>query len=108
MKKKILVLTLIIYSTFPWAGVKWEGTLPKIAQDHKTWEILLNELLEKEMYYGALVTAYRGLLYYDNLATKQKAYQTIVALIDLGYPENVLNMFVTGDIEPTDNTDFIS
>jgi len=108
MKKKILLLTFIIYSTLPWAGVKWEGTLPKIAQDQKSWEILLDELLEKEMYYGALVTAYRGLLYYNDLTIKQKAYKTIITIIDRGYPENILNMFVTGDIEPADNADFVN
>lgn len=79
---------------------KWQGAVPKLAQDNGAWVILSRNLVRSGMYYGALAAAKRMTIFFSDLPTKEAAYQTIVNLIDGGYPLPARELFATADIEP--------
>lgn len=100
----ISILAIGIQPIF--GGTKWEGTPPKGADENELWEILINELIKKQQYYGAMAASYRSLMFFDDLPTKQLAYKTIISLIDKGYPFNTRDIFITGDLDPKDGYNF--
>ncbi len=110
MKKLILVTFIIqfilVYSGV--AGVRWEGKSPKYAEKAERWHTLIDVLLEKQLYYGALAASFRSLMFFEDIQTKEKAFKTIISLIDKGYPFSTQKIFETGDINPHLDYDLVN
>ncbi len=85
---------------------KWEAPVPKVAASVDDWKKLIPALIDQKMYYGALAGARNMLNLFQDLGAKELAYQTIVQLVDLGYPFSTRPLFVPGDIEPPLQTKF--
>lgn len=85
---------------------RWKAAIPKVAEKSEDWHALVNEMLEAHMYYGALAAAHRMLSLFSDLPTKEKAYETIIDLIDRGYPYSTRNLFVSGDLTPVPGSVF--
>jgi tetratricopeptide (TPR) repeat protein len=109
-KKVLLSLSLItafLLSNPAYSAKKWEGSVPKLAQKQENWIELTNWLYSKKYFYGALASAKRMLIFFDDVKTKEYAYRTLIALIDKGYPFSVRKQFVTGDLETDPEEDYI-
>jgi tetratricopeptide (TPR) repeat protein len=85
---------------------KWQATIPKVAENSDQWRQLIPALMDNGMPYGALAAARNMLNFFSDLPSKELAYQTIIRMIDLGYPASVRPYFIPGDIEPAANSDF--
>lgn len=100
----LVACTLLISHSIS-AATKWQGQIPKGADNPDSWAQLLPQLMDHGMYYGALAGADSMLNFFSDLPSKQLAYSTIIELVDLGYPFSTRAYFVPGDIDPpaTDN-----
>ena len=87
---------------------KWKATIPKIAQQAKDWAALLDELHTQQLVYGELAAAQRMLLFFEELSVKERAYRTIVDIIDAGYLFSTRGYFVIGDLSPQTDSAFIN
>jgi tetratricopeptide (TPR) repeat protein len=87
---------------------KWNGAIPKVAQEAKDWAALVDELDEHQLIYGKMAAAHRMLLFFDDLSVKEKAYRSIVDIVDAGYIYSTRGFFVTGDLSPQEDADFIN
>lgn len=87
-------------------GKKWQAPVPSIAENSETWQKLLPALRENDMPFGAMAATRNMLNFFSDLQTKELAYQTVIQLVDLGYPSSVRPMFIPGDIEPNAGEDF--
>lgn len=111
MKQKILlvlVIGLLSVSAATRAGEPWRGAIPPLALESEKWLKLLEAFGEEKMPYGSLAGAGRMLTFFSDLPTKEVAYQTVIRLIDDGYPFSTRSYFVTGDIEPGEGTNFVN
>jgi tetratricopeptide (TPR) repeat protein len=98
--KKWLVLILILFNTgFVMASKRWVAPIPRGMENADEWHTLLGELKNGKFYYGSLIAAQRILTYYTDLKSKELAYQTLIELIDLGYPYSLRLLFMPGDLE---------
>jgi tetratricopeptide (TPR) repeat protein len=86
----------------------WVGALQPLARDGSLWKDLLDELIKNEMPYGALAASHRILSLFTEQDVKEKAFETIVELVDFGYPYPTLDYFVTGDLELASDSNFAS
>jgi len=106
--RRALLSFLVILSLIPITGARaaWQGDIPKVAQSPEKWKLLLEELVDDKMHYGSLAASTRILTFFTDLALKELSYQTIISLIDQGYPYSTRQVFVTGDIEPDSSDNF--
>jgi tetratricopeptide (TPR) repeat protein len=88
------------------ADDKWQGQIPKVADNPDDWTKLTEELMNRGMYYGARISAQDILGFFSDLNSKELAFKTLVKLVDLGYPYSTRSDYVAGDIDPTGNDDF--
>jgi hypothetical protein len=86
----------------------WQAPLYKIAQNPEYWAEFQRELLNRNLFYGAMAAALRGLQYHGDVDSKQSSYEILVALLDQGLPIRVREAFHVGDIEPTGDPNFIN
>ncbi|OFZ16219.1 MAG: hypothetical protein A2Z20_00240 [Bdellovibrionales bacterium RBG_16_40_8] len=105
--------TLIIFtvatffcSSYAVAAEKWQGQVPKVAEQPEIWQELIPALIDKGMYYGALASAENMLNFFSDLPSKELAYQTVVQLIDMGYPFSTRAIFIPGDLDPKGSDNF--
>lgn len=82
------------------AAPKWKGEVPEIARESKNWTTLLDAMMAAKLPYGALASASRMLVFFQDLPTKEAAYRAVIGLIDAGYPQSAKGTFIAGDIEP--------
>jgi tetratricopeptide (TPR) repeat protein len=106
MRVYTIAITLLFFSFSAHAGKPWRGDAPALAKEFKNWRALVDELMEKQMYYGSLAAAHRTLIFHSDLPAKEFAYQKIIDLISLGYPAPLKKYFSSGDIEPSAGTPF--
>ncbi len=85
---------------------KWAGTIPNQAKEPKSWVQLLDQLEEKKMQFSLLAAASRMLVLFNELNVKEKAYRSIISIIDMGYPFPLQNLFLSGDLSSTSDLDF--
>lgn len=107
MKKSFLFsLLLSLLISFPSQGKKWNGIVVKEFDSAEKWVELVTHLKENKMNYGAVAGSKRILEYFADMKSKQFAYQSIVELIDFGYPFNLRSVFMAGDLELTEKENF--
>jgi tetratricopeptide (TPR) repeat protein len=82
------------------ADVKWQATVPELAQDHGLWEKTISDLRDRNLNFGAMSSATHLLTLFQDISSKETAYKTIISIIDEGYPILVRDVFVAGDLEP--------
>lgn len=95
----MLMVALLAFPQHLFAGKKWEGKIPGYASDPDPWKYLLEVLRRDGFPYGAMAASRRMLAFFVDLPIKEAAYQTVVDLIDAGYPFSTRHLFVTGDID---------
>ncbi len=104
---QLLLILPIFFSAAPaMASEKWQGQIPKIAENPDDWSQLVTELMNHEMYFGALAGSHDILNFFSDLNSKELAYGTIIKLIDLGYPFSTRAYFIPGDIDPPGKDNF--
>jgi hypothetical protein len=103
---KLFILLFITFSAFSAPSEKWEGDVPRLAQDAKRWIEFTDYLSEKKMYYGVLAASYRMILFFDDFETKKKAFENLVNLIDLGYAHGLSEIFFVGDLDMSSRDNF--
>jgi hypothetical protein len=89
-------------------NAKWNGSIPKIAQEAADWVALIGELGEQQLIYGKMAAAQRMLLFFDELSVKEVAYRSIIDVVDAGYLYSTRSFFVTGDLSPQEDAEFIN
>lgn len=82
------------------APAKWQGAVPRVAQDQQSWIELTDNLLAAGAVHGALAAARRMLILFDDVPVKEQAFRTIISVIDRGYPFPATGPFLAGDIDP--------
>lgn len=85
---------------------KWEGKKPPFADSPEKWIGFLDYLKEKKLRFTSLAASYRMVLYFDDVESSKISYQTLVELIDLGYPNNLNHLFMVGNLELDDKDEF--
>lgn len=101
----LVVLSLITYfgarspQLHANSKLKWEGQIPSVGDTPEKWNKLLDYLEENKLHYGVLAASFRVILFFEDLNTKKRAFQNIVRLIDLGYPDSLFHLFVSGNLE---------
>jgi len=88
------------------AKAKWVGEVPSIASSPEKWQNLVDHLYDEGFYYGAMAASFRMLLFFEDLKTKEKAFQYLVRMIDIGYPHSLLDSFFYGNLDITDKDHF--
>jgi tetratricopeptide (TPR) repeat protein len=83
------------------AQTKWQGQIPQVAQRPEDWGRLLPELINHEMYFGAMAASRNMLNFFSDLPSKEMAYGAIIKFIDLGYPFSTRADFIPGDLDPS-------
>ncbi len=107
MIKYLVILSIFVNLSFSQAAkVKWEGKIPSIASKPERWHKLIDDLYEKGMYYGVLAASFRMIHFFDDLKSKEKAFEYLVALIDIGYPHSLMDIFFVGDLDRTERDQF--
>jgi len=107
MKKSLLLfLSMTFLFSLPSYGKKWTGAVLKDFDNADLWTELVSKMKENHLDYGAEAGAERMLEYFPDLKSKEFAYQTIVELIDFGYPFNLRPAFMSGDLEVTGKDNF--
>lgn len=107
MKKSFLIsLSIVCLLSLPSYGKKWTGSVIKEYDNSEMWVNLVSKLKEKHMYYGAEAGSERILEYFNELKSKEFAFQNIVDLIDFGYPFNLRPVFMAGDLETAGKENF--
>jgi tetratricopeptide (TPR) repeat protein len=107
MKLTLCILLITLAYVRPlYADAQWQGSVPSFAQDSHKWELLIKELNDKKLYYGALAASFRVLTFFSDLQSKEMAYKTLISLVDQGYPFSTKAFFVAGDIDPQANDEF--
>jgi len=105
---KILIGVLLISAAaFTQPKAKWEGTIPALANKPERWHSLIDDLYKEGHYFGVLAASFRMIHFFDDLKSKEKAFQYLVALIDIGYPHSLMDIFFVGDLDQTDRNKFI-
>jgi tetratricopeptide (TPR) repeat protein len=85
---------------------KWQAEIPPEMKDVGLWAQLMDEFIHHNAPFSAMAAASRGLIFFNDLPTKERAYKTIIQVVDQGYPYSTLGYFVSGDIEPRDAYEF--
>ncbi len=85
---------------------QWLLRLPDVAKNKAQWRILVTQLLENGLDFGAMAAANRMLIFFDDLPTKEVAYKTIIDEADVVWPYSVRQLFVPGDIAPASADNF--
>ena len=80
----------------------WKAEVPAQMKESGVWMELAHAMLDQGLNYGALATAARMRVFFQDLATKEVAYQAMVAVIDRGYPFPIYEYFMGADLEPTE------
>jgi len=101
----IFLATLVLFAPAIHAK-KWTGVVVKEFDNSQLWIDLVTQLRDAKMSYGAVVGSERILDYFTDLKSKEFAYQSIVDLIDFGYPFNLRSVFMAGDLELTGKENF--
>lgn len=116
--KKILILQFFallfsanIFSQFAYAQdiqtkLKWTSEIPALAKDPQKWKDLINELEKAHMPYGMLAAGMRMMLFFEDVSSKAFAYEAIIKVIDIGYPNSLLHLFMLGNLELDGTDDF--
>ena len=84
----------------------WTAQVPAIVDKPETWALLVPQLMERGMYYGARAAARDILNFSADLKSKEMSYDTLIKLIDLGYPFSIRSAFVAGDLEVNGRDNF--
>jgi len=108
MKKLILILFLISASGFAAPKKKWSGTIPKEGQDPKQWKELIGHFMEKGKFHSALAASLRVQTLFDEVSSKETAYRAIAQVIEKGYTYPLAQVFERADIEPADDSPFVT
>lgn len=108
LASKLSVLLIGIALQAQAAGPKWQGTVPAVARDAKSWTALMGELSNRQMFYGTMAASARMLVLFTDLPTKELAYKGVINLVDQGYPFSAQPLFLTGDITPAGDYDFVN
>jgi len=103
-----LIFILFMFSQSIFGAERWQGAIPEDGDDPESWRKLLSELVDKELYYSALVAANRMLIFFNDLKTKEAAYKAIIHVSDQGYPFPTRSLYITGDIEPRVGYHFVN
>ncbi len=106
MKILLIFFTFLSFNTFSQAKVKWEGKIPSIASKPERWHKMIDEMYKNEMYFGVLASSFRMIHFFDDLKSKEKAFQYLVALIDIGYPHSLMDIFFVGDLDRGEKDQF--
>ncbi|MBN2693611.1 hypothetical protein JXR93_03025 [bacterium] len=97
IKKTVLYLSIFLSIT---VNAQWKGEIPENFVDAERWEKLLDKLIDNKMYYSAMAASQRILTLFTELSIKEKAYKSIITITDEGYPFQVRNLYISGDIDP--------
>ena len=79
---------------------QWKGRIPAGMESPSVWASLANELVDHELYFGAVAAGSRMLLYFGDPESREIAYRTIVRATRGGYPLFVHDFFREGEIQP--------
>lgn len=83
------------------ADAKWQATVPPNAREISVWTSTVERLRKEGMLFGALASANHLISLFQDIASKELAYRTVIASIDAGYPVPVRDIFISGDLEIT-------
>jgi tetratricopeptide (TPR) repeat protein len=99
---KIQIITLVLMITAPiiLAGERWEGEIAPIAQKQEYWHRLIPQMLEQNMFFGALAASQRMLGFFSDLPSKELAFKTVIAVTDKGYQYDTRHVYISGDLDP--------
>ncbi len=95
---RVILLLSIFLSTV--VNAQWKGDIPDKWRDSDKWIHLLDKLIETKNYYSAMAASQRILMLFSELSVKEKAYLSIIKITDEGYPFDVRNLYISGDIDP--------
>lgn len=87
---------------------KWVAQLPPVAKNSQTWINLLQLLQKKDLPFTTIAAASRMLFLFQDLKSKEAAFRAIVYAIDRGYPYPSYHYFLSADITPTEDPDFVN
>ncbi len=79
--------------------LKWQGEMPALAKDINLWREFLAELEEKRFSYGMLAASTRVILFFDDVQSQGFGFENLIKVIDLGYPNSLLHMFILGNVQ---------
>ena len=95
----ILAIVATMANAAPNETDQWLGKPPAEADKPEIWAKLIPELMDRQMYDGALAASRAMLNFFADLTTKELAYKTITKLTDMGYPFSTRGLFVPGDLD---------
>ena len=107
MKKIIVILILCSLGASGAQRKKWQGTIPKEAQEPVQWKALISYFMKKGYYHSALAASLRVQTLFDEVSSKDTAYRALAQVIEKGYPYPLAQFFETADIEPGEDSEFI-
>jgi tetratricopeptide (TPR) repeat protein len=87
---------------------KWQAEVPLHVREPGIWTDLVGEMLEAGMYHGSMAAAVRLLVFFTSIDAKEAGYRIIIELVDAGYPFSTLPKFLTGDLSPSVDFDFVN
>ncbi len=113
MNRTFIVLTIFILGMLSTAKDaeaqgKWSSEIPTEFRDAKQWKDTIDLLEKRDLYYGAMAAASRMIIFFNDLPSKEHAYKAIIRLVDMGYPYSTVGLFISGDIEPRDQYEFVN
>lgn len=86
--------------------LKWTSEIPKFASDPEKWVELIEEFKANHLNYAVLAAGIRMLLFFEDVKSKKYAYETIISVIDMGYPNSLFHLFIIGNIETEGGDEF--
>ncbi|MDH4467107.1 MAG: hypothetical protein QE271_03545 [Bacteriovoracaceae bacterium] len=98
---------VIAQETIESSKLKWQGEIPGLAKDINKWKEFLGELEEKKFSYGMMAASVRVILFFDDVSSQGFGYENLIKVIDLGYPNSLLHMFILGNVQ-TESRDEVS
>jgi hypothetical protein len=96
----LIAISGIYGANAPIEGPRWKGTIPKGFDKPEPWIELTKKLVDENMYYGAVATAEQLDLFFNDVSSKETAFEALIKSIDRGYPFSVEEYFKTGFLEP--------
>ncbi len=108
LKNLLPIVLLFAFALELAAATRWHGEIPKNAKNPDSWRKLLSVLEQEQMYYSAMSTANRMLLFFNDLKVKEDAYRAIVKVSGQGYPFPTRHMYLTSDLEPKTGYYFVN
>src|SRR5688572_6109547 len=106
MHKKTVLFLLALCFFNAEAAKPWRAQVSQVSKDFEKWKLLTEQLMAQRLYYGAMASAQRILIFHTDLPAKEYAYSKIIELVGMGYPLSTKRTFVSADIEPPKSSPF--